>query len=491
MKQYLLAEFTGERVIPGLVEDDLWNEHIARYLFASTLAAGKRVLDVGCGAGYGTHALARTASYAMGFDISPEAIGYARLHYGQAAAFELGDATAFPADGRSFDLIAAFEVIEHLSEWAKLITEAARAVTESGLFMVSTPNKTYYAETRREQGPNEFHEHEFDYQEFLDALSEVFPHVRILAQNQTQAIAFSGAETAPRTEVAFGETSEPVSAAHFYLAVCSLSPIPPLSFVYVPKSGNMLRERENHIASLQSELQQARAEHRRLLDNYRDLEKDFNLRARWAEELDDRIVLLTSDRDLLIDQLHHEEAEVLNRTEWAGRLEADIQDLIGQRDRAVAAANELRVELNAQRAETASDRDSLLERLHREEEEVLNRTEWARRLESHIEDLIAQRDQAISDRDSLLERLHREEAEVRDRTEWAQALERHIDDLILQRDEAATTAEQLRRQLAMVQAQSEQRIRALLQERDHLRRSRWLRLGRRLGVGPRLPDTKS
>ena len=48
------TEFTGERVIPGLVDVDLWNEHISRYTFAARLARRKRVLDVGCGCRVGS-----------------------------------------------------------------------------------------------------------------------------------------------------------------------------------------------------------------------------------------------------------------------------------------------------------------------------------------------------------------------------------------------------------------------------------------------------
>ncbi len=41
-------------MIPGEVDVDLLNEHLARYTFAARLARGKRVLDAGCGAGYGS-----------------------------------------------------------------------------------------------------------------------------------------------------------------------------------------------------------------------------------------------------------------------------------------------------------------------------------------------------------------------------------------------------------------------------------------------------
>ena len=57
------AEFTGERVIPGRVEDNLFNEHVARYRFAAHLVRelGLRgsFLDAGCGAGYGAADLAK------------------------------------------------------------------------------------------------------------------------------------------------------------------------------------------------------------------------------------------------------------------------------------------------------------------------------------------------------------------------------------------------------------------------------------------------
>src|SRR5947209_10327949 len=76
-----LAEFTGERVIPGEVDVDLLNEHIARYAFAARLAHGKRVLDAGCGAGYGSAELAHTAQSVIGMDISAEAVEFARANY--------------------------------------------------------------------------------------------------------------------------------------------------------------------------------------------------------------------------------------------------------------------------------------------------------------------------------------------------------------------------------------------------------------------------
>src|SRR5579863_9147556 len=76
-----LVEFTGERVIPGQVDADLLNEHLARYAFAARWARGNRVLDAGCGAGYGSAELAKSALSVMGADVAADAVEFARDRY--------------------------------------------------------------------------------------------------------------------------------------------------------------------------------------------------------------------------------------------------------------------------------------------------------------------------------------------------------------------------------------------------------------------------
>jgi 2-polyprenyl-3-methyl-5-hydroxy-6-metoxy-1,4-benzoquinol methylase len=66
--------FTGERVVPGKTPPFLVLEHLVRYRFAAPFSDGLRVLDVGCGTGYGTDMLASTASLTIGVDSDPEAI---------------------------------------------------------------------------------------------------------------------------------------------------------------------------------------------------------------------------------------------------------------------------------------------------------------------------------------------------------------------------------------------------------------------------------
>ena len=66
-------EFTGERFVPQC-QGEIAAEHYHRYFFASGFVAGKRVLDIASGEGYGTHILAQSAAHVTGVDISPEAV---------------------------------------------------------------------------------------------------------------------------------------------------------------------------------------------------------------------------------------------------------------------------------------------------------------------------------------------------------------------------------------------------------------------------------
>jgi ubiquinone/menaquinone biosynthesis C-methylase UbiE len=359
-----LPEFTGERVIPGLVDADLLNEHLARYLFAkhfiARLPAPAAVLDAGCGSGYGSAELAKTGASVTGADVSVEAVAWAREHFGpQGIRFVEAPCESLPFDAASFDLVTAFEVIEHLERWQELLTEANRVLKPSGALLVSTPNRDYYTESRGEAGPNPFHVHEFDYAEFQEALKAVFPHVRIWTQNHAGAIVF--APPAPEgASLEHSGASDP-AGAHFYLAACSRSPIAVNEmFTWTPSSANVLREREKHIARLTGELQQKDAwlkrnieEHAELLsrhealnaelkaannwaaglnaelkernEQFAALQNDFDQRLQWVRNLEGRIAELEEDlkgAQTAIDRL---EATVIERTEWAQRVEAEVQ----------------------------------------------------------------------------------------------------------------------------------------------------------------------
>lgn len=103
----------GENVSPE-VPNDLFVAHLSIYAFASQYAAGARVLDLGCGAGYGSEYLRQAgASVMVGVDVDPRNIRYASRHY-PLARFRAADAGDLPSTLGSFDLIVASNVLEHL-----------------------------------------------------------------------------------------------------------------------------------------------------------------------------------------------------------------------------------------------------------------------------------------------------------------------------------------------------------------------------------------
>ena len=165
----------------------------------------------------------------------------------------MASADALPVPDQSFSLILCFEVIEHISGWKDLLSEAARVLTRDGVFLVSTPNKSYYAETRQSVGPNPFHVHEFEREEFRSALGEAFSHVVLMAQNHQQVLAFAG-ENSAHSLGGYLAACPALADAHFFIAICSHEPVQASAFVYADSCGNLLKERETYIRLLKQEV---------------------------------------------------------------------------------------------------------------------------------------------------------------------------------------------------------------------------------------------
>ncbi|MEQ1946194.1 MAG: class I SAM-dependent methyltransferase [Bryobacteraceae bacterium] len=321
-----MTEFTGERVVPGQVNDDLWAEHISRYAFAKRFAARGDVLDIGSGTGYGTAELAQEGHSAQGIDVSPDAIAYAQSNYPLTnVKYYEASATNIPIADSSFDLITAFEVIEHLDDYRALLKEARRLLRHAGLFLVSTPNKLYYTESRGTEGPNPYHTHEFTYEEFQAALAEYFPHAIVFLQNRMEAFAFYPHATYQPVAASMAGSRGTPDDAHFFLAVCSNAPLPALeSYIYVPRAANVLKEREHHIALLQKELATARTERDRIIQIHDEQTKHLEQQNMWAKDLDLRLKESGNDLAAAVKALDNAEATVIERTQWAQRLDHQL-----------------------------------------------------------------------------------------------------------------------------------------------------------------------
>ena len=134
---------TGERLIPDLDDSSLnYQVHMMRYEFAATvMAPDSRVVDVGCGTGYGIDYLARrTSGKCVGVD-KLESVAYAQARYHvDNLEYTAADVTRpFMACGQ-FDLVVSFDVIEHVDDIpAYLHTIAGLLRDERSTALISTP----------------------------------------------------------------------------------------------------------------------------------------------------------------------------------------------------------------------------------------------------------------------------------------------------------------------------------------------------------------
>src|SRR5688572_23241347 len=177
-----MLDWTGERFVPWAKEAAVAYEHLHRYMWASTLVRGKRVLDLASGEGYGANLLAGQASYVCGVDIDEAAVRHAAEKYARPNLhFLAGSITAVPlSNNQSFVVILCFEAIEHIEEHDALLSEVKRLLKPEGLFVVSTPNKDVY--DAGGEGSNPFHVKELTFDEFNALLSKHFSSASYLGQ---------------------------------------------------------------------------------------------------------------------------------------------------------------------------------------------------------------------------------------------------------------------------------------------------------------------
>lgn len=135
-------------------------EHRHRYAFALPACAGRRVLDLCCGVGYGSEMLAGVARSVVGVDRDAAAVDTAQATVGRrsGARFVAADALEYlrALEVADVDVIVCFEGLEHLPEVEKVAEQLVRLVEGGVGMIVSVPNSATFEED------NEFHLTDFD-----------------------------------------------------------------------------------------------------------------------------------------------------------------------------------------------------------------------------------------------------------------------------------------------------------------------------------------
>lgn len=171
------SQFTGER--PGWGEgfDYDYARHLAAYNHALGMVAGLRVLDAGCGEGFGTQLLAASAREVVGIDYSADAIAECRRlwcgPHRPNLRFEHVDVLRQGGFAERFDLVLSFQVLEHIRDSSGFLAALAARLDAQGMLVLTTPNRL------RTASENPYHVREYTDGELRRELERVFSRVAI------------------------------------------------------------------------------------------------------------------------------------------------------------------------------------------------------------------------------------------------------------------------------------------------------------------------
>ena len=135
MQQYY--EQLWERLPDGIEPDDFERR---RAFLLGAARPGARALDLGCGAGEFSAALAQAGAEVIGADVAQAALDRARRRHPGLRFVSVPFDGPLPFEDCSFELVWAGEVIEHVADTAPWLSEVRRVLSPGGRLLVTTPS---------------------------------------------------------------------------------------------------------------------------------------------------------------------------------------------------------------------------------------------------------------------------------------------------------------------------------------------------------------
>ncbi|WP_034278162.1 class I SAM-dependent methyltransferase [Haloechinothrix halophila] len=170
---------TGERTAPGVPEENYWfRRHEAAYHALLPYCADARVLEAGCGEGYGAGLIAETAARVLALDYDTPSTEHIAARYPQVDVAR-GNLAYLPVADGAIDVVANFQVIEHLWDQDGFLAECFRVLRPGGRLLCTTPNRLTF--TPDSDTPlNPYHTRELAPDELADLLRDAGFDVELL-----------------------------------------------------------------------------------------------------------------------------------------------------------------------------------------------------------------------------------------------------------------------------------------------------------------------
>ncbi|HEY4456571.1 MAG TPA: class I SAM-dependent methyltransferase [Pseudonocardiaceae bacterium] len=160
---------TGERTVPDVAEENYWfRRHEAAYVALRERCVGAVVLEAGCGEGYGADLLADVATRVVALDYEPLTTAHVRTRYPRLDVLR-GNLATLPIASASIDVIANFQVLEHLWDQAGFLAECRRALKPGGTLLLTTPNRITFS-PGQDRPINPYHTRELNQDELRELL---------------------------------------------------------------------------------------------------------------------------------------------------------------------------------------------------------------------------------------------------------------------------------------------------------------------------------
>jgi 2-polyprenyl-3-methyl-5-hydroxy-6-metoxy-1,4-benzoquinol methylase len=168
----------GERTLPDVPEENYWfRRHLAVYDWVAAQVAGRRVIDMASGEGYGADLLAGRAASVVGVEANPDAFEHARLRYRRDnLRFERSMVEVY---AEPCDAIVFLQTIEHVRDPDAVLEHFAAMLAPGGAVFASTPNVLTLAPPGAERSGNPWHVREYRPEEFRALCAAHFPRVEL------------------------------------------------------------------------------------------------------------------------------------------------------------------------------------------------------------------------------------------------------------------------------------------------------------------------